>query len=661
VGNKQKRRAVTHTRKRMAKSKQRAPSASPRGKSVPSSPSEVPRNDDEEPGASSQTSSANASPVKQEQHDHDEEKAAHIEEKSVDSEVIVLEHACPLCIAKAITQPVVLHGYKDEKDGQHHVCLACEACARRWLDTALDDNQNTTLHRSVSAVTCPRCSHETDIEKSSDLMTLHEYEELVERQQSNRNGSKKGSMTNLVAGPVVLIDNLQTSIPQATPGEAVLCVMCDKEPAKAECTTCNCVLCQSCVEKTHKGSRLQSHVITAIGNIKRCERHPEMSKTIYCFECGEDICSRCFFAGHKLHQANDMLEVATESIEKCVEGMAALEALQSSSGSATAEGDANSFVEEIKSVKDDHERMQRQISDAFQSLRGALDARETQLRQTLSDFFDGKLDVLQGRSRLLRSTTDQIEAVRVALAEATPTIANVNTMMYTALFQPRIAALTAQLSKAVGGDGTGAAHSVRDIMEPIKEVRFVLTPTEHSKVLALLESTGTVELPKTRAAAKTPDVANNKRHTAVPAEVRSVAGTVVTAPTSSSHIAGSHWKASSLNISTQLPDVSNGRGSGGPQQIPSLPSNISKRRQHLTLTEEVEAGEPARKSTERVTNATTTLSGLSSHFLGKRPQPPMQPPAVAFGKKAPTGVPGAEEKGVPPAAPRSNMKFELKL
>lgn len=643
--------------KNMAKSKQRAPSASPQEKSAPPTPrSDAHRQDDEE--------NERASPVKLEDHhlDSPHHDDAMREEASDHSSVPVLslDVACPLCVSKRVTQPVVLHGYKDDKDGQHHVCIACEACARRWLETTEEPSANGSS-KPAAAIICPRCSHETDIEKSSDFVSLREYEELVERQHNTRSGPKKGSLTNLVAPtPTVLIDNLQTALapPTSADKDVELCVMCDKEPAMSECTTCNCVLCPHCVERTHKGPRMQAHVITAIGSIKRCEKHPEMSKTIYCFECGEDICSRCFFAGHKLHQANDMLELATESIDKCLEGMQALDALHSGSGVAVGE-DASSFVDEIRSVKEDHGRMESQIVDAFQSLREALDAREQQLKQTLSEFFHNKLHVLQGRSRLLRSTTDQVEALRSALNEAKPTIANVNTMMYTALFQPRIEALRAQLSKAVGGEGPGAAASLKDIMDPIKEVRFVITPAEHNNVLTLLQSTGAVELPRARPASSKLPESSSKRPLPQQQEARAAA------PLHAHNSATSNWKATSLNISTQLPDVSSSRGSGG-VAVPALPTNISKRRQHLTLSEEADAGEPARKSTDRVTNATTTLSGLSSHFLQKRPiQPPVaqQPSApIAFGKKgspSESKPPAAEDRTAPPA--RSNMKFELKL
>ncbi|CUG06218.1 Hypothetical protein, putative, partial [Bodo saltans] len=153
----------------MAKSKQRAPSASPRGKSVQSSPSEIPAADTEEqPQQDDASQRSNASPIKEEQQHHEEHSHVNEEEDAVNSSsVVVLDLACPLCVAKTITQPVVLHGFKDEKDGQHHVCLACEDCAKRWLETAIDD-VNANTNRNNFAVACPRCSHETDLEKTSD-------------------------------------------------------------------------------------------------------------------------------------------------------------------------------------------------------------------------------------------------------------------------------------------------------------------------------------------------------------------------------------------------------------------------------------------------------------------------------------------------------------
>lgn len=613
---------LLENQKTMAKSKARAPSASPRGKSSPPTPDQTdsvpPQGDSPSRPSSSQ---------------HDEAPVGNSEKDCVTA----LDFACPLCIAKKIVQPVVLHSFKDAKDGQHHVCLACHSCACRWLETALEDGT-----KRAAPLPCPRCLQETDVDKPSDLQSLSEFEELIEQQQNARSGSKKGSLNTLVA-PAVCVDNLLTTTsPQSAAVASTPCVMCDQERAVVECTTCNCVLCSSCVDKTHKGSRLQSHVITEIGNIRRCERHPEMAKTIYCFECGEDICSRCFFAGHKLHQANDMLELSHASIEKCAEGMKALASLRDGEGfAANKEAPNSSFAEEIECAKKDHALMESQIVEAFQSLRQALDAREAQLRHTLAEFFDGKLSVLQGRSRLLLATTDQIDAVASSLAEAAPTIANVNTMMYTSLFQPRIDALKAQLTKAIGGGPGSNSNSVREIMEPIKEVRFVLTPAEHSKVLTLLESTGTVELPRPRQAKIAADAASKRNERAMPTDAHHQ-------PASTSS-GSSNWKAASLNISTQLPDVPSSRNSGG-AHVPSLPPNISKRRQHLTLSEEVEMGEPSRKSTERVTNA--TLGGLGSHFMAKRqPPPPQQPTSKATGDVKPS-----DEKN-----PRGKMMFELKL
>ncbi|KAE9040934.1 hypothetical protein PR003_g5000 [Phytophthora rubi] len=92
--------------------------------------------------------------------------------------------------------------------------------------------------------------------------------------------------------------------------EDKLCVECEEEDARRQCTQCEDVFCDACYEKLHHSAKREKHTWKAIGSL-RCIECEKMRATRWCSVCEDPYCLGCFTIIHSkgnkaTHQWTDM-------------------------------------------------------------------------------------------------------------------------------------------------------------------------------------------------------------------------------------------------------------------------------------------------------------------------------------------------------------------
>jgi len=200
------------------------------------------------------------------------------------------------CVTEITTCPVCLEEYFDAKSLPcvHSFCLKCiEGHCKDKLPGQSAD--------------CPVCRTEFKIPENGIVGLPHNFflKNLVD--------AKKGTGE---------IDS------------GALCDVCVKEDADeldvvpaatVYCVECNQKLCKPC-SRTHKRySGGRSHQLRKLADIgkselllqrrSRCEKHELKLIELYCFDCKENLCMKCFAVSHRHHKCGEIEQVADDLSE----------------------------------------------------------------------------------------------------------------------------------------------------------------------------------------------------------------------------------------------------------------------------------------------------------------------------------------------------------
>ncbi|XP_061175968.1 uncharacterized protein LOC133184916 [Saccostrea echinata] len=105
---------------------------------------------------------------------------------------------------------------------------------------------------------------------------------------------------------------------------AVLCELCENEPAQSFCRTCSGNLCEKCATE-HKGKKIfHRHDVVKMALTRKmeidgfgyCREHPESRYELCCQECTVPVCTKCIAGPHNGHKMTDIPSVYMEAKSK---------------------------------------------------------------------------------------------------------------------------------------------------------------------------------------------------------------------------------------------------------------------------------------------------------------------------------------------------------
>jgi len=200
-------------------------------------------------------------------------------------------------------------------------------------------------------------------------------------------------------------------------GEAVICGLCDENPATRSCTQCGGALCAECERTHHSKGIFKNHLVVdldkaqdskiSVDEISKrmlCDDHPDEKLSFYCDDCQQPVCSHCLILGsHKGHnqqpidqayntgkgslaQWEERLSLHAETAEELLDRLRGIE-LKVESG---AETQRNSINDQLDNLKDIVEMKRQQLlsksaaeeKDKRVALQGQLDRSEVISRET---------------------------------------------------------------------------------------------------------------------------------------------------------------------------------------------------------------------------------------------------------------------------------------
>ncbi|XP_022086391.1 E3 ubiquitin-protein ligase TRIM71-like isoform X1 [Acanthaster planci] len=201
-----------------------------------------------------------------------------------------------------------------EKIGERH--LDCSICFNRFTEPKLLDCLHTfcltCLHNlklregpQILKLRCPLCRKETTLPSNrlEDLPTNFTLSALVEEFEKQR---------QILKGQ----------------GSEIKCQSCNEQhQATLFCMDCDQFLCKDCQKvherlagtKSHKTCttvQLQSGDIAYKSKLReepKCDKHPEMNISIYCYTCQQLVCRTCSVPIHDTHAVANI----TEAFKKC--------------------------------------------------------------------------------------------------------------------------------------------------------------------------------------------------------------------------------------------------------------------------------------------------------------------------------------------------------
>jgi len=201
-----------------------------------------------------------------------------------------------------------------------------------------------------------------------------------------------------------LIEARETSAEQ--PG-VVSCESCEKYGDETEatryCVDCNQKLCERC-SRPHKAMKGGAHQVEELGAklsaklIQRrsyCKQHDGKLLELYCFDCKNNICMKCFAVKHMQHMCQEVEMVAEDLRKPSETQIRQVSARISEFHAAVTQTDEENrrlvtVVEELKtSVEHRGETLKRMIDRQVESLTGQLEMIETTGRKEFASRKDG--------------------------------------------------------------------------------------------------------------------------------------------------------------------------------------------------------------------------------------------------------------------------------
>lgn len=95
------------------------------------------------------------------------------------------------------------------------------------------------------------------------------------------------------------------------------------------CVNCNEDLCSRCSKSHQKSKSTKFHRVEKIESKQLsddkssyCQQHSDKQIELYCNDCKQAICDKCFTVSHKMHQINDIdscAKEAREEVQKCID------------------------------------------------------------------------------------------------------------------------------------------------------------------------------------------------------------------------------------------------------------------------------------------------------------------------------------------------------
>nr|XP_022298503.1 uncharacterized protein LOC111107545 isoform X4 [Crassostrea virginica] len=137
---------------------------------------------------------------------------------------------------------------------------------------------------------------------------------------SNSQKSPQGSMVSAMAYPAVPDSELRRTkniIKMAEGGiclDAVMCDLCEKEPAQFFCRTCDGNLCNECKEDHKRKKMFLRHDVVKMTLTRKmemkgfgyCTEHQESKYELSCQACAVPVCTKCIANKHNGHKMTDI-------------------------------------------------------------------------------------------------------------------------------------------------------------------------------------------------------------------------------------------------------------------------------------------------------------------------------------------------------------------
>jgi len=178
------------------------------------------------------------------------------------------ELTCPVC-HELFESPVVLNC-------AHHVC-----------QSHVEELKTARKGGGGSVVECRVCREVTDVETRPPQLNTT-LRNIVDYWRENRMPGT-GSEIMEVAEPA--------------------CGMCNEEAAVSHCRECGGILCQTCIDTTHKKGFLRRHTLQPLADTEVpsqrmfCDDHPDEKLNLYCLQCRVPVCAHCLLVGsHEKHE-----------------------------------------------------------------------------------------------------------------------------------------------------------------------------------------------------------------------------------------------------------------------------------------------------------------------------------------------------------------------
>ena len=243
----------------------------------------------------------------------------------------------------------------------------CTDCLKQWSDRLAN------LDPSKRHLECPLCRAKVLLSTSRAVEELPSHFSAIRLVEIVRMQEQAGSK-------------------KVTP----ICQHCDdEEKAVSSCSECAIFLCEFC-EKSHKKAKTtKSHKILSLDEMRKgasevpsllpekvemCPTHPTKPLELYC-KCEEVlICQHCIINKHKDHDYDVISDVVDSEKKILKEALPGIQQLVE---------EVENAVTRVKGRRKDVESRKTEnllkLDDIFQSLHAALDERQHQLREKLTD------------------------------------------------------------------------------------------------------------------------------------------------------------------------------------------------------------------------------------------------------------------------------------
>ena len=253
----------------------------------------------------------------------------------------------------------------------HSFCAGClKECSGRLAN----------LDPSKRHLECPLCRAKVL------LSTLRAVEELPSHFSANR----------LVEIVRLQPEQLQANTRANSKTVIPLCQNCDEgENAVSMCSDCTIFLCDFCVKSHHRGKATKGHKVQSLDEMRKgasevpsllpekvemCPSHPTKPLELYCKSEEVLICRDCIIKKHKDHDYDVISDVIVGEKKVLKEVLPGIQQLVDEVENAVTRVKERRKDVESRKIENLHK-----LDDIFQSLHAALDERQRQLREKLTD------------------------------------------------------------------------------------------------------------------------------------------------------------------------------------------------------------------------------------------------------------------------------------